>query len=173
MFEKTEATHPHLSQDFDTFVRENFVRVTWWLVAMGASPEEAADATQHAMIIAGQKWPLASPTAFVRTVARRASIDSVRKAEAARKRQDRLRAQYDDSPAPASDEKVVFDAEVQYVLGLLAELPERQRQVVACKVDGLSDEEIADLTGQRLTTVRSNLRHARIKLKQMISDRRE
>ncbi|MEV6704299.1 RNA polymerase sigma factor [Micromonospora wenchangensis] len=173
MFDEIKTNHLCTSSDLDTFIRDNYALVMWGLVATGATQDEADSATLHAMIIAEQQWPLESPKAFVRTVARRTWINSVRRAEADRKRQDKLVAQYDRSPAPAADKKVVFDAEVRYVLSLLAQLPERQRQVMALKVDGLSDEEIAKVTGQKAATVRSNLRHARIKLQQMIRDRKE
>jgi len=174
MFDAIKASDHSFYADFDTFVRASYASVMWGLVAQGAKQDEADDATLHAMIIAAQQWPVKCPKAFVWTVARRAWISSLRTTEARRKRQEKLVAQYDrSSMAAAADQRVVFDAEVQYVLGLLAQLPERQRQVLALKVDGFSDDEIAVVTGQKPATVRSNLRHARIKVQQLIRDRKK
>jgi DNA-directed RNA polymerase specialized sigma24 family protein len=44
---------------------------------------------------------------------------------------------------------------------------------MAYTVDGLSIDEIAELTDQPAATVRSNLRHARTKLKAMVIPRPE
>jgi len=174
MFDEIKPTCLSTSQDFDTFVRDNYASVMFGLIRDERATEEEADsATLQAMIIAGQQWPLESPKAFVRKVARRTLVNAVRKIGADRRRQDKLVAQYDRSPSPAADRQVVFDAEVHYVLDLLAQLPQRQRQVMTLKVDGLSDEEIAEVTEQKLATVRSNLRHARVKLQQMIRTREE
>jgi len=160
------------SSDFDTFVREHYELVMWGLIAGGAAQHEADDATLQAMIIAGQQWPLESPKAFVRRVARNTLISSLRKAKADQKRQDKIFAQPAESYGTA-EEKVVFETEVQYVLSVLATLPKRQREVMALKVEGLSDQEIAEVTRMKLATVQSNVRHARIKLKQLFSDRKE
>jgi RNA polymerase sigma factor (sigma-70 family) len=145
----------------------------WSLVAQGASLDQAVDATQQAMIVTCEKWPLSSPHAFVRLVAKRVFVDLTRKARITRKLYDRLAVLYDRTPAPAADTTAIFEDEVGYVLGLLAQLPMKQRTVIAYKMDGLSDEEIAELTGQKVSTVRSNLRHARTKLKNLIRDRKE
>ncbi|GAA2492966.1 RNA polymerase sigma factor [Winogradskya humida] len=173
MFDNAKAITSTLGQERDEFVRDDFLPVVWSLVAQGASVEEATDATQQAMIVACQKWPHPSPHAFVRLVAKRVFIDATRKARTARKLHERLSSLYDRTPAPAADTKAIFDAETTYVHGLLAQLPKRQREVMVHTMEGLSAEEIADLTGQNFATVRSNLRHARIKLKHLIRIRKE
>jgi RNA polymerase sigma factor (sigma-70 family) len=173
MFDNLEMATSNTHQDRDRFVKENFLPVVWWLMAQGAALDQALDATQQAMIVTCEKWPHRSPHSFARVVAKRVFVDFTRKARTSRKLHDRLTALYDRTPAPAADAKAIFDDEVAHVLGLLAQLPKRQRAVVAYKMDGFSDEEIADLTGQKVVTVRSNLRFARAKLKNLIRERKE
>jgi RNA polymerase sigma factor (sigma-70 family) len=160
-------------QERDDFVRQNFAPIMFSLMAQGASEADAADATQQAMIRVCQQWPHPSPHGFAKVVAKQAFIDMYRKERTADTRHERLCALFDRTPAPAADLKAIFDAEVVDVLTALQELPPKQREVIVHTMDGLSAEEIADLTGQKLTTVRSNLRHARAKLKPLIRDRKE
>ncbi|GAA1612081.1 hypothetical protein [Actinoplanes couchii] len=47
-----------LEHERDEFVRQNFAPIMFSLIAQGASREDAADATQQAMIRTCQKWPL-------------------------------------------------------------------------------------------------------------------
>jgi len=63
----------------------------------------------------------------------------------------------------------IFGEEQQRVLRLFRGLPEGQRTVAALFYDGLSCEEIAELTGKPPATVRSQLRHARHALKEVIT----
>ncbi|MEV6527444.1 sigma-70 family RNA polymerase sigma factor [Longispora sp. NPDC051575] len=159
-------------QEFDKFASENFIPVTWSLVAQGATPEQAADVVQEAMVETWCKWPHSSPHAFVRLVAKRKLIDIWRKSKTERDKHGRLAA-LPDRQVPPADEQVVFDTEVHQLLDLIAQLPQQQRLVIILKIEDRSLEEIAELTGQKLSTVRSNLRHARNKLKQMIRARKE
>jgi len=58
--------------------------------------------------------------------------------------------------------------EARRIVALLRRLPEHQRQVAALFYDGLSQAEITLAVDQPVATVRSNLRHARVRLKEMI-----
>jgi DNA-directed RNA polymerase specialized sigma24 family protein len=63
----------------------------------------------------------------------------------------------------------IFADEQQYVLRLLRALPPQQRTVAALFYDGLACEEIAELGGRPPATVRSHLRHARGRLKELVT----
>jgi RNA polymerase sigma-70 factor (ECF subfamily) len=54
------------------------------------------------------------------------------------------------------------------VITILRQLPPEQRKVAALFYDGLSREEIAEVIGRPAATVRSLLRHARKRLKEVI-----
>jgi RNA polymerase sigma-70 factor (ECF subfamily) len=51
---------------------------------------------------------------------------------------------------------------------MLHALPVAQREVIALTMDGYGAVEIAEITGQKPATVRSNLRHARRNLVAML-----
>lgn len=134
------------------------------LIALGASRADAEDATQDAMVEAWQKWQsIEKPGAWVRTVAYHAYLRQVHA-------RDRQAASLDESahePAVESDLSIFTDG--QRVLQLLRALPPGQRTVAAFFYDGLTCEEIAELVGTPAATVRSQLRHARKALKEMMN----
>ena len=151
---------------FASFFHERFSKTVILLIAQGASRADAEDATQEAMIRAWQQWvSIESPRAWVSTVAHRIYLKHVH----ARPKQ-----------GPALDESTCqvtaqsgLDAitDGQQVLHLLRALPPGQRTVAAFFYDGLTCEEIAELTGKPAATIRSQLRHAREALKEMMNPR--
>jgi RNA polymerase sigma-70 factor (ECF subfamily) len=149
---------------FDAFFRERFSRTVVLLIAMGASRADAEDAAQEAMILAWRQWEeIQEPVAWVRTVAVRAYWKLVN----ARQRLVPL-----DESAPeagAVSDLGIFAAEQQHVLRLLRSLPPQQRTVAALFYDGLACDEIAELVGSLPATVRSHLRHARGRLKELVT----
>jgi RNA polymerase sigma-70 factor (ECF subfamily) len=54
------------------------------------------------------------------------------------------------------------------IVALLRRLPEQQRQTAALFYDGMSLAEIAEAVDKPIATVRSNLRHARTRLREMV-----
>jgi RNA polymerase sigma factor (sigma-70 family) len=146
---------------FASFFHHLFSRTVIMLMAMGASRAEAEDATQEALILAWRKWDsISEPAAWVRTTASRIFW------RRARKRCNQVVLLGDEIADQAATETdlAVFTEEQQNVLRLLRALPARQRAVAALYYDGMSYEEIADLLGSQPNTVRSQLRHARKKL---------
>lgn len=145
----------HKPVDFDDYFRSDLVPLTRWLVFSGASPTEAQDAVQAAMMVAFTNWSaIQSPRSFVRTLAMRHFLRERAKVQRDRDRERRY------SP---NDVVVDFDfhAEVQQVRAALAALPAAQRHVMALTFDGYTPTEIAEILAQPPATVRSNLRHAR------------
>jgi RNA polymerase sigma factor (sigma-70 family) len=150
---------------FVSFFHQRFSRTVVLLIAMGASRADAEDATQEAMILAWQQWEtIREPAAWVRTVAVRAFRRQAG-------RQEKQAVTLDTSSAePVDDHELsIFAEEQQQILRLLRGLPPGQRAVAALFYDGLTYEEIAELTGKSPATVRSHLRHARKALKEVIA----
>jgi RNA polymerase sigma factor (sigma-70 family) len=154
-----------LSEDgFALFFRERFGRTVVLLITMGASRADAEDAAQEAMLLAWEQWgDIQEQAAWVRTVAVRAYWKQVRA------REPTVPLEESGCQAVAGSDLDIFTEEQQQVLRALRALPPGQRTVVALRYDGATCEEIAELTGKPSATIRSNLRHARKALKEMMS----
>ena len=141
--------------DFDHYFRSDLIALTRWLVFSGASPAEAQDAIQVAMMAAYTNWAvIESPRAYVRTIAMRHFLN-----ERAKVRRD-----HDAWRRSSQDLAVIdydFDTEGRLVLAVLTGLPRAQRHIMALTFDGYTPNEIAGILAQPAATVRSNLRHAR------------
>jgi RNA polymerase sigma-70 factor (ECF subfamily) len=148
---------------FASFFHDRFSRTVVLLIAMGASRADAEDATQEAMVRAWQKWDsIDSPRAWVCTVAYRAYLRQARA-------QQRYAESLDESARePAAEPDPSAFADEQQVLRLLRALSPGQRVIAACFYDGLTCEEIAKVVEKPPATVRSQLRHARKALREMI-----
>ncbi len=132
---------------------------------MGASRADAEDATQEAMVRAWQKWgSIENPRAWVCTVAYRAYLRHAHNA-----RQRHAESLDESACEPAAEPDPSAFADEQQVLRLLRALPPGQRVIAACFYDGLTCEEIAEVVEKPPATVRSQLRHARKALKEMIN----
>lgn len=133
------------------------------IIVEGASQADAEDATQEAMARAWQKWDsINSPRAWVRKVAGHAYCRQARK-------RDRQVDSLDESTTESAVEPdLSIFADEQWVLRLLRALPPGQRAIAACFYDGLTCEEIAAVVGKPPATVRSQIRHARKALREMI-----
>jgi RNA polymerase sigma factor (sigma-70 family) len=150
---------------YESFYRRRFSRTVVLLVAMGVSQTDAEDAAQEAMISAWNQWDaLREPAAWVRTVALRNYLRTLRGGRT-------QAVSFDESlPDPVgNDDLSTFEEEQEQVLRLLRALPSGQRAVTALYYDGLNCEEIADVLGKTPATVRSNLRHARHSLREVIA----
>jgi RNA polymerase sigma-70 factor (ECF subfamily) len=134
------------------------------LMGMGASRADAEDATQEAMFLAWQQWEsIREPAAWVRTTAVRCFWRQ------ARKRGEHEVALGEALEAATDPDLEIFGEEQRRVLRLLRGLPEGQRTVAALFYDGLLCEEIAELMGKPSATIRSQLRHARRALKEVMA----
>lgn len=73
----------------------------------------------------------------------------------------------DDTPCPA--EQVDLTEQSEVIQSSLAELPESQRMVLVLHdIEGFSYQEIAEIVGANLGTVRSRLHYGRLKLRQLL-----
>lgn len=116
------------------------------------------------MIQAWQQWDsIREPAAWVRTVAVRTFWKQAERQSA------HVGLSVETGAEPVADSDLgIFAVEQQHILRLLRGLPPEQRTAVALSYDGLSCDEIAELIGKPSATVRSNLRHARKTLKEVV-----
>ncbi|MFI5915226.1 RNA polymerase sigma factor [Dactylosporangium sp. NPDC051541] len=151
------------SGDFPSFFTAQFGAVTLFLMRNGTDLTDAEDATQEAMCRARERWErIRHPGAWVRTVAIRIHAD-----QAVREARER-RHQEHAGREPSAAEITLFDDDERLVINLLRQLPERQRHVMAWIYDGYSIAEIAAIMDVSTSTIRSHLRHARSRLKQVL-----
>lgn len=159
--------------DFETFVRTERSQLVWFLMSQGAQRHEAHDAVQSALVDAWQRWnTITNPRAWVRTVASRTLW---------RSRPERSPGLVD-IPVSEVPERQAADSasggvelaeEELRVLSVLAELPPRQRQVMALRYDGYTTQEIADLLGVDASAVRHNTARSKSRLGHLLAGSRE
>ena len=164
-------------QEFQTFFRIYSLRVERFLFNQGATRQDAEDATQQAMHALFRRWTLIrQPRSWIY----RAAEGHLRR-NAHRWRREQP---HDDIQQLASGTGTTHSArdgspmrrcglegsseETQWVIAQLQKLPPAQRRVMALKMDGFEAPEIADIIGSPVETVRSNLRHGRARLIQVL-----
>ncbi|MET7422684.1 RNA polymerase sigma factor [Dactylosporangium sp. NPDC005555] len=154
--------------EFDTFFRDTMPTLRGFLMKSGGSLEQADDAAIEAMFEAYKQWEaIEHPKAWVYQVARR-NLFRIRNRDGRYVHDDGgLWAEVAD---PGGFDALDLSEESRRVLDLLQALPAKQRSVFAMHYDGWDHAEIAVLLNMDVATVRSNLRHARERLKQQFSD---
>ncbi|MGW2272243.1 RNA polymerase sigma factor [Streptomyces yangpuensis] len=149
--------------DFPETYRRELPLLTRFIMKHGASPQEAADAAHEAFATAYPQWStIQYPACWLRTVA-------VRVYFRARLREDlpgELPAARAESHVPTN---IQLSDQEREVYTALAELPARQRQVMAWFYDGYTITEIADVLEITKESVRQNLCRARATLKARLS----
>jgi RNA polymerase sigma-70 factor (ECF subfamily) len=152
-------------EGFASFYRDEYARVVLYVRKLGGNEKDAEDSAQEAMIQALQAWDrLTAPRAWVR---RAAFTCYVRKANRRRSEASLLEWSVGTdedyrSPSPELRDKTM------HVIELIRKLPMEQRKVAALFYDGFTHEEIAEILGKTNGNVRSLLRHARLRLKEVI-----
>ncbi|MET9848092.1 RNA polymerase sigma factor [Streptomyces ossamyceticus] len=159
---------PEERKPFEDFFREEYPRVVYAVMRLGANSAEAEDIASDAMLKTLMRWAdIADPAAYTHTSARR---------EYFRKAKQKLReAPLEEERAREGSEPSVTDSldlgdQERRVLRVLDRLPRAQRTVMHLHYAGLSTEEIARHLETPEATVRSNLRHARQRLRTLLSD---
>lgn len=155
--------------EFASFYRQFVPTLVGFLIWQGASACLAADLAQETMIKAYQGWSrIESPAAWARRVASRALVRHLSRVE----EDPAARAPEADALVPQPDALAQWECG-QEILGLLAVLPPRQRQVLAWSVDGYTPAEIAAELGIDSAAVRSNLLKARRSVAQRMKSSEE
>ncbi|MGW9067979.1 RNA polymerase sigma factor [Streptomyces yangpuensis] len=151
--------------DFPETYRRELPLLTRFIMKHGASSQEAADAAHEAFAAAYPQWStIQYPARWLRTVA-------VRVYFRARLRED-LPGELPTTRAESHvSTNIQLSDQEREVYTALAELPSRQRQVMAWFYDGYTIAEIADELGITKESVRQNLCQARAALKARLSQR--
>ncbi|GAA3123221.1 RNA polymerase sigma factor [Streptomyces goshikiensis] len=146
----------------DAYQRE-MPLLTRFVMKHGAGPQEAADAAHEAFATAYPQWDrIRFPKRWLRTVAVRVYLR-------ARLREDlpgELPTTRAESHVPTN---IQLSDQEREVYSALAELPSRQRQVMAWFYDGYTVAEIAEELEITKESVRQNLCRARATLKARLS----
>ena len=160
--------HEHTA-NFEAFYKQGYGAVVGFLLRLGASRAEAEDATQCAMLELMAKWPqVRQPAPWVRVVAKNKWLRSLNSSVVAVPSGSATdvadvtsaRAQRGD---PARSHSLMLEHEA--AVDLVSRLPRAQREAFALTLEGLGPMEIARLTGRPVESIRSNLAHARRRLR--------
>ncbi|SDC78496.1 RNA polymerase sigma factor [Actinokineospora iranica] len=143
---------------FEGFYREQTPRVVAFLLVLGVQLSTAKDLTQEAMIEVYRRWDsIDHPKTYIRTVVSRNWAKHLASTEfPTNEIPDRTPI---DDNSPLSE--VLFSETSQAYRRALAQLPPRQRQVMAWTADGYRPREIAEILDISGDNVRANLRKAR------------
>ena len=153
---------------YEEFFASEYGLVVSFLCKAGFDYQVADDSTQEAMVSAYRDWvKITNPRGWIRTAAHRVAV---RKAALLRDELPQLVARGYVPTAEDGTERYRHVELHDELLRVLALLPDRQRLVMVWHMDGFSDEEISRTTGMKESTVRSNLRHAREKLRKNLAD---
>ncbi len=168
-FGLTMSRRDSVEAEFEAFFLENFDTISDSVRMVCGNAERATDATQEAFIKAYARWRTVrrydNPGAWVRRIAINASRDAQRAETRRTRREER-------SAPPASHQPHLAEHD-DSVLGLLEQLPDRQRAVAALfYLDEMSTTEIGELLDIAEGTVRFHLSHARARLREELERRR-
>lgn len=138
-----------------------------------SNPMDAEDVVQEVMIKLWQKKEsidqIENVEAWCMTVARNLSIDKIRRRKNS---STEIESYHFISDTAATPDVVAEDKEsLSYVMKIMGELPEHQREIVHLRdVEGYTYREIAEIAGLSEDQVKVNLFRARQKLKVMLKD---
>jgi len=148
-------------EDFAACYRSERLPLVRFLMNHGATQHEAHDVAQESFTQAWRHWSsIRAPRAWLRTVALREFYRGLPRRE----------APADPFPdiLPARPCEVDLSQQARDVLAALQQLPFRQRQVMALRIDGFSPSEIADLLGIGPAAARQSLAKARRNLSELL-----
>jgi RNA polymerase sigma factor (sigma-70 family) len=149
--------------DFAACYAKEMPGLVWFVMGLGADTHTAADVAQSAFAEAFQVWDrIQHHAAWLRRVAGRLYYRQMITQEAL------VDAVPDQRGSLSAVSAVELRDEARAVLAALADLPPKQRQVMAWSIDGFSPTEIADHLGVDSPSVRQNLAKARKHLKKRL-----
>lgn len=148
----------------EDYTRTDLGRLVAYLLHLDLRLEDAKDVAAETVKRMCEEWPrIENPKGWARATAYRIVVD---KARARRSEDDKNRRAVLEQPScsPAADDLLMLKDEYRIVIDRIRQLPPTQRRVIALHLDGFSNPEIAEITGAKLSTVASNLRHAKRRL---------
>lgn len=158
------ANDPIATAEFIAFYKDSVPRLVAFLRWQGASVPNATDCVQETMILIYQRWSTIDyPHAWCRRTASRLYVRQL-----ARLEEPIADAEVAGSPLLPMDMDLKSFEQRHHVLHLLAQLPPRQRQVMAWTYDGCTPTEIAKELMMNPEAVRSSLKKARATLRKLL-----
>jgi RNA polymerase sigma factor (sigma-70 family) len=154
---------------FGEFFRDAYQPLLRDVIFAGGHPQEAEDAVSAAMVEVLQRWnAIQNPRAY----ARRTAINNMIKSRqrGLQRIAERLIERGEVPLEGDEDPGLLVWEQQEWVTLLLKSLPVAQRQVLACMVDMLTPQEIAQLLGKTEAAVRQNLCAARKRLAGCLDD---
>ena len=154
---------------FEEFFRDAYRPLVRDVIFAGGKPHEAEDAASSAMVEVFRRWnEIENPRAY----ARRAAISNLikDKQRGLQRIRDRLIERGDVPLEHDLDPGLVVWEQQEWVTLLLKSLPPAQQEVLACMVDMLSRQEIAQLLGKTEAAVRQNLCAVRKRLASCLAE---
>ena len=158
---------PDSNPDFSAFYKESFPRVITFLLMQGSSSSDATDIAQEAFMDAYQKWPInRHPDLWVR---KSASAKYSRLVDRNRK----VVGDPTDTLEEISDARDSLGEveQIRDLIGLLGQLPSSQRQIMAFRLDGFTQSEVAETLGISEGAVAASLHDARAALEKLVAKR--
>ncbi|GAA1751691.1 RNA polymerase sigma factor SigE [Aeromicrobium alkaliterrae] len=170
------AAEPHPSLEWDDIVAEHSARVYRLALRLTGNPHDAEDLTQDVFVRVFRSLDTYEPGNFpgwLHRITTNLFLDRARRATRIRMdrfadgAEERLLAR--DLRPEESVHDAGFDPDIEQAL---QSLPEDFRVVVVlCDVEGLTYEEIADVLGIKLGTVRSRIHRGRTQLRAALAHR--
>ena len=172
--QSSDRTAPELS--WDAIVTDHSARVYRLAYRLTGTRHDAEDLTQEVFVRVFRSLHTYTPgtmEGWLHRITTNLFLDQAR-----RKQRIRFDALTDDAagrlpsalPSPDSAQlDQMFDADVEAALASLA--PDFRAAVVLCDVEGLTYEEIADVLGLKLGTVRSRIHRGRAQLRAALAHR--
>ncbi|RNL66189.1 RNA polymerase sigma factor SigE [Nocardioides marmoriginsengisoli] len=178
----SQSSSEHLGTDapavpsWDQIVEDHSARVYRLAYRLTGNPYDAEDLTQEVFVRVFRSLHTYTPGTFegwIHRITTNLFLDQARRKS--RIRFDALPEDADNrlpSPVATPDAAYLnqmFDADVEAALAALA--PDFRAAVVLCDVEGLSYEEIADVLGVKMGTVRSRIHRGRSMLRKALAHR--
>ena len=167
---------PH---DFDAIYRDHVQRVARWASWLLRSPGDVEDVVQDVFVTAHRLLPRFRGEAQISTWLFRLTANAVRHHERRARRRRwlwigaHLLAPFEELPS-RPDQVLESSRELQALREALDSLPDKYRTVlILARLEGLSGEQIAEITQTKLSTVWVRLHRARIELAAQFTKRRE
>ncbi|MFF8378300.1 RNA polymerase sigma factor [Streptomyces sp. NPDC015661] len=150
-----------------TVVMESQPHVRKFAISLCASPQDAEDAAQEALIILYRKiGTLRATGALASWMFRIVRNECLRQVRLLVARRDEVPAEPEGSAEPSAEEAVLYRLEVERIAAAVSALPRDQRQVLIMRdVQGLPGKTVAHTLGLSTAAMKSRLHRARATLR--------
>ena len=149
-------------EEYERVVRGSAQKLYKTALAVTGSPADAEDAVQDCFLRLWEKSPSFTSTEHETAWLIRVTVNLAK---------NRLKSAWRRRTVPLAENIPFYDEQERGLLEAVAQLPANDRAVIHLfYYEGYSTREIARMTKQRETTVRSRLSRARVKLKGLLED---